>query len=122
MEYSKIVKKECPMCGKTYFVKLTEVEYDQYKKYIAYGSLIQNAPSNTSPTVREFLKTGYCPECQELLFGKCEQKELFFSYDDIREDVVKEFCEKHENILDALMSDEADVLTEEEWLLLMYEF
>lgn len=31
MEYSKIVKKECPMCGKTYFVKLTEVEYDQYK-------------------------------------------------------------------------------------------
>lgn len=32
MEYSKIVKKECPMCGKTYFVKLTEVEYDQYKK------------------------------------------------------------------------------------------
>ena len=41
MEYSKIVKKECPMCGKTYFVKLTEVEYDQYKKYIAYGSLIQ---------------------------------------------------------------------------------
>ena len=36
MEYSKIVKKECPMCGKTYFVKLTEVEYDQYKKYIAY--------------------------------------------------------------------------------------
>lgn len=72
MEYSKIVKKECPMCGKTYFVKLTEVEYDQYKKYIAYGSLIQNALSNTSPTVREFLKTGYCPGCQELLFGKSE--------------------------------------------------
>ena len=113
MEYSKIVKKECPMCGKTYFVKLTEVEYDQYKKYIAYGSLIQNALSNTSPTVREFLKTGY---------GKCEQKELFFSYDDIREDVTKEFCERHENILDALTSDDADVLTEEEWLLLMYEF
>lgn len=67
MKYSKIVKKECPMCGKTHFVKLTEVEYDQYKKYIAYGSLIQNALSNTSPTVREFLKTGYCPECQELL-------------------------------------------------------
>lgn len=122
MKYSKIVKKECPMCGKTHFVKLTEVGYDQYKKYIAYGSLIQNALSNTSPTVREFLKTGCCPECQELLFGKSEQKELFFSYDDIREDVIKEFCEKHENILDALMSDEADVLTEEEWLLLMYEF
>ena len=122
MEYSKIVKKDCPMCGKTYFVKLTEVEYDQYKKYIAYGSLIQNALSNTSPTVREFLKTGYCPDCQKLLFGKCEQKELFFSYDDIREDVTKEFCERHENILDALTSDDADVLTEEEWLLLMYEF
>lgn len=75
MKYSKIVKKECPMCGKTHFVKLTEVEYDQYKKYIAYGSLIQNALSNTSPTVREFLKTGYCPECQELLFGESEQKD-----------------------------------------------
>lgn len=110
------------MCGKTHFVKLTEVEYDQYKKYIAYGSLIQNALSNASPTVREFLKTGYCPDCQKLLFGKCEQKELFFSYDDIREDVTKEFCERHENILDALTSDDADVLTEEEWLLLMYEF
>ena len=122
MKYSKIVKKECPMCGKTHFVKLTEVEYDQYKKYIAYGSLIQNALSNTSPTVREFLKTGYCPECQELLFGESEQKELFFSYNDIREDIIKEFCERHENILNALTSDDADVLTEEEWPLLMYEF
>lgn len=52
MEYSKIVKKECPMCGKTHFVKLTEVEYDQYKKYITYGRLIQNVLPNTSPTVR----------------------------------------------------------------------
>ena len=79
------------MCGEIHFVKLTDVEYDQYKKYIAYGSLIQNALSNTIPTVREFLKTGYCPECQELLFGKSEQKELFFSYDNIREDVIKEY-------------------------------
>lgn len=39
MEYSKIVKKECPMCGKTYFVKLTEVEYDQYKKYGKCGRI-----------------------------------------------------------------------------------
>ena len=115
MKYSKIVKKECPMCGKTHFVKLTEVEYDQYKKYITYGRLIQNALPNISPTVREFLKTG-------LLFGESEQKELLFSYNDIREDIIKEFCERHENILNALMSDDADVLTEEEWLLLMYEF
>ena len=122
MKYSKIVKKECPMCGEIHFVKLTDVEYDQYKKYIVYGSLIQNVFPNISPTVREFLKTGCCPECQELLFEKCEQKELFFSYDDIREDVVEEFCERHENILNALTSDDADVLTEEEWLLLMYEF
>lgn len=56
MEYLKIVKKGCPMCGKTHFVKLTEVEYDQYKKYIVYGRLIQNALSNTSPTVREFFE------------------------------------------------------------------
>ena len=97
MKYSKIVKKECPMCGEIHFVKLTDVEYDQYKKYIAYGSLIQNALSNTSPTVREFLKTGYCPECQELLFGKSEQKELFFSYDNIREDVIKEMENEVEN-------------------------
>lgn len=122
MKYSKIVKKECPMCGEIHFVKLTDVEYDQYKKYITYGRLIQNALPNISPTVREFLKTGYCPGCQELLFGKSEQKELFFSYNNIREDIIKEFCEKHENILNALMSDEVDVLTEEEWLLLMYEF
>lgn len=30
------------MCGKTHFVKLTEVEYDQYKKYITYRKVIQN--------------------------------------------------------------------------------
>ena len=119
---TKVVKKECPMCGHQHFVKLTEVEYEQYKKYIVYGRLIQDTLPDTNPTVREFLKTGYCPGCQELLFGKSEQKELFFSYDDIREDVIKEFCEKHENILDTLMSDEADILTEEERLLLMYEF
>lgn len=122
MEYRKIIRRECPMCRKTHFAKITEDEYDQYKRYVTRKCLIQNIMPNTSPTVREFLKTGYCPDCQELLFGKSEQKELFFSYDDIREDVIKEFCEKHENILNALISDEVDVLTEEEWLLLMYEF
>lgn len=56
----------CPMCGSTHWMRING---EQYEKYKYGGMLIQDAFLKLNPAEREFLKTGYCPECQELLFG-----------------------------------------------------
>lgn len=56
----------CPMCGSTHWMRING---EQYEKYKYGGMLIQDAFPKLNPTEREFIKTGYCPECQELLFG-----------------------------------------------------
>ena len=56
----------CPMCGSTHWMRING---EQYEKYKYGGVLIQDAFPELDPFEREFIKTGYCPECQELLFG-----------------------------------------------------
>ena len=56
----------CPMCGSTHWMRING---EQFEKYKHGGMLIQDAFPKLRPTEREFIKTGYCPECQELLFG-----------------------------------------------------
>ena len=56
----------CNMCGNTYYIELTDKEYEDF---INKNDLIQNIFPNFNPTEREFLKTGYCPDCQAMLFG-----------------------------------------------------
>ena len=58
--------KSCTICGDTYHIKLTDKEYEDF---INKNDLIQNIFPNFNPTEREFLKTGYCPDCQAMLFG-----------------------------------------------------
>lgn len=61
-----IIKKECPLCGKEVAIRLGEKEYVSF----LYGSgLIQERIPNIGAVEREFLKTGYCHSCQELIFG-----------------------------------------------------
>ena len=56
----------CPMCGSTHWMRINGEKYDKYKYSRA---LIQDVFPELNPHEREFIKTGYCPTCQELLFG-----------------------------------------------------
>lgn len=58
----------CPMCGK-YSEKTLNVTREQMKKYYNGKDLIQNIFPDLSASEREFLKSGYCDECQSKLFG-----------------------------------------------------
>ena len=60
--------KQCPMCGEWHFIELTP-EMDEGLQRWFDGEFIQDALPMLNPMEREFIKTGYCPECQKLLFG-----------------------------------------------------
>ena len=61
-----ILDKRCPMCGGVHFM---EVDEEKLYEYEFTRALIQEVFPDLNPHEREFIKTGYCPECQELLFG-----------------------------------------------------
>lgn len=65
-ERMKIVKS-CPMCKKKMALSIDGVDF---AKYLQKGtSLIQDILPNMGILEREFLISGYCPSCQNLLFG-----------------------------------------------------
>ena len=55
----------CPMCGNEHSI---EVDANALADYRAGGKLIQDCFPDLTPLEREFIKTGYCPDCQDLLF------------------------------------------------------
>ena len=61
-----IIDRTCPMCGETHYIEVNE---DKYYEYEFSRALIQDVFPELNPHEREFIKTGYCPKCQELLFG-----------------------------------------------------
>lgn len=65
---TNIITKTCPMCGKTFYLCLTNNEIDRYSR-IQMGTYIQDLFPDFTPMEREMIKTGYCQECQEMLFG-----------------------------------------------------
>ena len=71
------VKQECGICGQETRIKLTEDELEAYKDYLAGGLLIQECLPTLNRVEREFLKSGYCVKCQELLFGNGYTKRLY---------------------------------------------
>ena len=76
---------------------------------------------------REFIKTGYCPSCQESLFGsRLEEKSAYFSWenpDELNYDRTQEFVEASNglNYKDAFFSEAADKLSIAEKVLYLYE-
>ena len=59
--------RTCPMCGKVNAIKVADAlkpYIDRYNTGIGY---IQDIPLPAEQ--REFIKTGFCMECQEVLFG-----------------------------------------------------
>ena len=65
----RVVCRTCPMCGKETSLELTKDEVGRYEYYLSGAPLLQEAFPNLTPSEREFLKTGYCPECQRKIFG-----------------------------------------------------
>ena len=67
--------RECTMCGTLHSMIITEEIEEGLDKYFD-GEFIQDALPMLNPMEREFIKTGYCPECQEMLFGSEYTSEL----------------------------------------------
>ena len=77
-ENSTTVKYICPMCG-----RLHEMEIDcpeNVTKYFFGDMLIQDAFPGLNATEREFVKSGYCPDCQQLLFGNSDTDKIVRSF------------------------------------------
>lgn len=77
---------------------------------------------------REFIKSGYCPDCQKALFSTEYDRSDFIMVDDIKggevpED-VKKFLEAAEKMkmIDAVKSETANILSTEHKVVLLSEF
>ena len=63
------VSQACEMCGRESYIRLTDEELGAFKDYLMGGLLIQECLPTLNKCEREFLKSGCCIKCQELLFG-----------------------------------------------------
>lgn len=63
-----MVERKCPMCGNIHSALVSYVGYMRWKG----GELIQHAMPEATPTEREQLISGICPDCQEIIFGDFE--------------------------------------------------
>lgn len=60
-----LIIKTCPFCGHDTSVDMPQDAYDKYEA----GELIQNAWPDGTPTEREVVISGICPDCQITTFG-----------------------------------------------------
>ena len=75
------VSRECPMCGKEYIMYVDPVDYE---KYMSGEGFIQDVFPYLNPMEREFIKTGYCPNCQDEIFGSSYKSKNIISIDEAR--------------------------------------
>lgn len=61
------ILKQCPMCNALSQVHLSDRESREYLKYNGQ-KLIQDILPDTHIAVREVLQSGYCIDCQNILF------------------------------------------------------
>lgn len=59
----------CPMCRKTHRIALSSAEYFEFDARYAKGESVIRIFPQMNKFEREFLISGYCPECQEKIFG-----------------------------------------------------
>lgn len=65
MEKNLTIVIKCPFCGDHHDVKVNETAYKNW----CCGELIQRAMPDLTPTQREQLVSGLCPDCQRGIFG-----------------------------------------------------
>lgn len=70
---SDTIFRVCPLCGENTSLTFDDEKIlrkiEQYERHEIY---VQDIPIPANQ--REFLKTGYCLECQKLLFGEIEEE------------------------------------------------
>lgn len=64
----------CPSCANDYGLPLDEEQMTRLYEYEHGHGYIQEMFKELNAVEREFIKTGLCPKCQELLFGNGETK------------------------------------------------
>lgn len=69
MGNSLMITAKCPMCNGEHYMEVAEEDAVKVKAYYNGVGLIQDILPNFNAFEREFIKTGYCPGCQRLLFG-----------------------------------------------------
>lgn len=89
------VSRTCPLCNKEYIMYVDTKEYTDYIN----GAKVQDAFKDLNPMEREFIKSGYCPECQKQLFGTDYTSDKIIPIES-----AKEMTESI--ILEAAMSDQ----------------
>lgn len=123
-EIRQLIARDCPMCKRTAYMKITRSMAEEYLHYVAYGGLIQNELPSFNKFAREFVKTGYCPDCQKMLFNaELKDQSAFFYQDELRQEAMEDFMEQTQTMdyEEAICSHFAENLTENEKLLYLEE-
>ena len=74
--------KRCPMCNKDYKMILPKKLENKAESYTFGIDMIQDLVPEMTPAEREFVKSGYCMDCQEWLFGNGEHNFEFVELED----------------------------------------
>ncbi len=64
-----VARVQCPMCGKSYGVDVPRIGLNKWRG----GTLIQNALPYLSAEARESLQSGYCLDCQDIVFREAPE-------------------------------------------------
>ena len=95
---------------------------------LCYGEYIQDRFPNMDAQKREFIKSGYCPDCQKALFSTEYDRSDFIMIDDIKGGEVPEDFKKFleaaakMKMIDAVKSEAANILSTEHKVVLLNEF
>ena len=120
----KLISKQCPMCGETIYMKLGDDAYERWAHYVLYKGLIQNVFPEMDAFQREFIKSGYCPKCQEALFGnEWKNKESFIFQNELNRERIDVFMEETRELdpESSILSEAAEKLSVAEKLVYLYE-
>ena len=120
----KLISKQCPMCGETIYMKLEDDAYERWTQYVLYKGLIQNVFPEMDAFQREFIKSGYCPKCQEALFGnEWKNKESFIFQKELDPERIDWFMEETRELdpESSILSEAAEKLSVAEKLVYLYE-
>lgn len=129
----RFIEKKCPLCRGTHYMMVEAEKYGIVMNYMVamyYNTerkTIQEALPFLNKFGREFILTGYCPKCQEVLFDvkqKKADKKNYFSCQDLDNEAFRRFGDlvEREGIDSAINSDKAKALSMPQKLFVIDEF
>lgn len=109
MKTIELIKKTCPMCGGVTRLKENGAMAAEHHHYVLYGGKIQDKLTDFNAFEREFIKTGYCQNCQEMLFGKEAPETSRF----IDMEEIPDFWQNFHELVEETLGDEDKVISSE---------